>query len=156
MNMSDLLQRKFHYIFADKKFKGMKKKIFAILVMASLAFNVCSATLGSINYFTVSVDGSDMSFPTQPSGRGPAQNEYDIYAVYNSAYDTLYISFQEKLGYSSIVLYRNGNEIIYDNSHMNYGDVISYDLSEYGNGKYVIVITTNDGDIYIGAFINAE
>lgn len=154
--MSDLLQRKFHYIFADKKFKGMKKKIFAILVMASLAFNVCSATLGSINYFTVSVDGSDMSFPTQPSGRGPAQNEYDIYAVYNSAYDTLYISFQEKLGYSSIVLYRNGNEIIYDNSHMNYGDVISYDLSEYGNGEYVIVITTNDGDIYIGAFINAE
>ena len=95
IDQSDLLQRKFHYIFADKKFKGMKKKIFAILVMASLAFNVCSATLGSINYFTVSVDGSDMSFPTQPSGRGPAQNEYDIYAVYNSAYDTLYISFQE-------------------------------------------------------------
>ena len=118
MNMSDLLQRKFHYIFADKKFKGMKKKIFAILVMASLAFNVCSATLGSINYFTVSVDGSDMSFPTQPSGRGPAQNEYDIYAVYNSAYDTLYISFQEKLGYSSIVLYRNGNPMTFLNTEM--------------------------------------
>ena len=152
MNMSDLLQRKFHYIFADKKFKGMKKKIFAILVMASLAFNVCSATLGSINYFTVSVDGSDMSFPTQPSGRGPAQNEYDIYAVYNSAYDTLYISFQEKLGYSSIVLYRNGNEIIYDNLQMNYGNVVSYDLSEYGKGEYVIVITTGYGDIYVGTF----
>jgi hypothetical protein len=39
---------------------------------------------------------------------------------------------------------------------MNYGNIVSYNLSEYGNGEYVIVITTNDGDIYIGAFINAE
>jgi len=150
-----LQKRKFHHIFANKKFKGMKKKIFAILFMASLAFNVCSATLGSINYFTVSVDGSDMSFPAQPSGRGPAQNIYDVYAVYNSGYETLCISFQEELGCGSIILYRNGNEIIYDNTQMNYGDVISYDLSEYGNGEYVIVITTNNGEIYIG-FLNID
>ena len=35
---------------------------------------------------------------------------------------------------------------------MNSGDVISYDLSEYGNGEYVIVITTGYGDIYVGTF----
>ena len=36
---------------------------------------------------------------------------------------------------------------------MNYGNAVSYDLSECGNGEYVIVITTNDGDTYIGIFI---
>ena len=60
--------------------------------------------------------------------------------------------FLENLGFGSIVIYRNGNEIINDNPQMNYGNVVSYDLSEYGNGEYMIVITTGYGDIYVGTF----
>ena len=133
----------------------MKKIIFAILFMACLAINASSATCSSIHYFEVSEANSCIKFPTD-IWRSPSQNVNAINAIYYSDSEFLNISFHENLGNGNIAIYRNGNEIIYDNSHMNYGDVISYDLSEYGNGEYVIVITTNDGDIYIGAFINAE
>ena len=133
----------------------MKKFIFAILIMACFAINASSATYSSIHYFEVSEANSCIKFPTD-IWRSPSQNVNAINAIYYSDSEFLNISFHENLGNGNIAIYRNGNEIIYDNSHMNYGDVISYDLSEYGNGEYVIVITTNDGDIYIGAFINAE
>jgi len=133
----------------------MKKIFFAILFMACFAINASSATYSSIYYFEVSEANSCIKFPTD-IWRSPSQNAYAINAIFYSDSEFLHISFQEDLGYGSIVIYRNGNEIINDNPQMNYGNVVSYDLSEYGNGEYVIVITTNDGDIYIGAFINAE
>lgn len=132
----------------------MKKVIFIILIIVCFAINASSATYSSIHYFEVSEANSCIKFPTD-IWRSPSQNAYAINAIFYSDSEFLYISFQEDLGYGSIAIYRNGNEIINDNPQMNYGNVVSYDLSEYGNGEYVIVITTNDGDIYIGAFINA-
>ena len=125
----------------------MKKIFFAIL----FAINANSATYSSIYYFEVSEANSCIKFPTD-IWRSPPQNVNVINAIYYSNSEFLNISFQENLGYGSIVIYYNGNEIIYDNPHMNYGNVVSYDLSEYGNGEYVIVITTGYGDIYVGTF----
>lgn len=129
----------------------MKKIIFVISIMVCFASNASSATFSNIKYFTVST----ITFPDEIL-RSPSQNAYAINAIFYSDSEFLHISFQEDLGYGSIAIYRNGNEIVNDNPHMNYGNIVSYNLSEYGNGEYVIVITTNDGDIYIGAFINAE
>ena len=112
----------------------MKKVIFVILIIVCFAINASSATYSRIHYFEVSEANGPIYLPT------------DICSEF------LHISFQEDLGYGNIAIYHNGNEIIYDNPHMNYGDVISYDLSEYGNGEYVIVITTGYGDIYVGTF----
>ena len=133
----------------------MKKVIFVILIMACFAINASSATHSSIHYFEVSEANSCIKFPTD-IWRSPSQNAYAINAIFYSDSEFLHIFFQEDLGYGSIAIYRNGNEIVNDNPQMNYGNIVSYNLSEYGNGEYVIVITTNDGDIYIGAFINAE
>ena len=129
----------------------MKKVIFVILIMACFAINASSATHSSIHYFEVSEANSCIKFPTD-IWRSPSQNSYAINAIFYSDSEFLHISFQEDFGYGSIVIYRNGNEIVNDNPYMNYGDVISYDLSEYGNGEYVIVISTGHGDIYIGTF----
>lgn len=129
----------------------MKKVIFVILIMACFAINASSATHSSIHYFEVSEANSCIKFPTD-IWRSPSQNSYAINAIFYSDSEFLHISFQEDFGYGSIVIYRNGNEIVNDNPYMNYGDVISYDLSEYGNGEYVIVITTGYGDIYVGTF----
>ena len=126
----------------------MKKVIFVILIMACFAINASSATHSSIHYFEVSEANSCIKFPTD-IWRSPSQNSYAINAIFYSDSEFLHISFQEDFGYGSIVIYRNGNEIVNDNPYMNYGDVISYDLSEYGNGEYVIVITTGYGDIYV-------
>ena len=130
----------------------MKKVIFVILIMACFAINASSATHSSIHYFEVSEANSCIKFPTD-IWRSPSQNSYAINAIFYSDSEFLHISFQEDLGYGSIVIYRNGNEITNDNLQMNYGNAVSYDLSECGNGEYVIVITTNDGDTYIGIFI---
>lgn len=119
--------------------------------MACFAINASSATHSSIHYFEVSEANSCIKFPTD-IWRSPSQNSYAINAIFYSDSEFLHISFQEDFGYGSIVIYRNGNEIVNDNPYMNYGDVISYDLSEYGNGEYVIVITTGYGDIYVGTF----
>ena len=119
--------------------------------MACFAINASSATYSSINYFEVSEANSCIKFPTD-IWRSPSQNVNAINAFGYSDSEFLSISFQENLGYGSIAIYHNGNEIVYDNPQMNYGDVISYDLSEYGNGEYVIVITTGYGDIYVGTF----
>ena len=129
----------------------MKKIFFAILFMVCFAINANSATYSSIYYFEVSEANSCIKFPTYIC-RSPPQTVNVINAIYYSNSEFLNISFQENLGYGSIVIYYNGNEIIYDNPHMNYGNVVSYDLSEYGNGEYVIVITTGYGDIYVGTF----
>ena len=133
----------------------MKKVIFVILIIVCLAINASSATYSRIRYFEVSEANGPGYLPTD-IWRSPSQNAYAINAIFYSDSEFLHISFQEDLGYGSIAIYRDGNEIINDNPQMNYGNIVSYDLSEYGNGEYVIVITTNDGDIYIGAFINAE
>lgn len=119
--------------------------------MACFAINASSATHSSIHYFEVSEANSCIKFPTD-IWRSPSQNSYAINAIFYSDSEFLHISFQEDFGYGSIVIYCNGNEIVNDNPYMNYGDVISYDLSEYGNGEYVIVITTGYGDIYVGTF----
>ena len=129
----------------------MKKIFFAILIMACFAINANSATYSSIHYFEVSEANSCIKFPTD-IWRSPSQNVNVINAIYYSDSEFLNISFQEDFGYGSIVIYRNGYEIINDNPHMNYGDAASYDLSEYGNGEYVIVIITGHGDIYLGLF----
>lgn len=129
----------------------MKKVIFVILIMACFAINASSATHSSIHYFEVSEANSCIKFPTD-IWRSPSQNVSVINAIYYSDSEFLNISFQGNLGNGNIAIYRNGNEIIYDNPHMNYGNVISYDLSEYGNGEYTIVITTGYGDIYVGTF----
>ena len=133
----------------------MKKVIFVILIIVCFAINASSATYSRIHYFEVSEANGPIYLPPD-IWRSPSQNAYAINAIFYSDSEFLHISFQEDLGYGSIVIYRDGNEIINDNPQMNYGNIVSYDLSEYGNGEYVIVITTNDGDIYIGAFINAE
>ncbi len=125
----------------------MKKIIFVILIMVCFASNASSATFGNIKYFTVST----ITFPDEIL-RSPSQNSYAINAIYYSDTKLLNISFLKNLGYGNIAIYRNGNEIIFDNSQMNYGNVVSYDLSEYGNGEYVIVIATSYGDIYVGTF----
>ena len=130
----------------------MKKVIFVILIIVCFAINASSATYSSIHYFEVSEANSCIKFPTD-IWRSPSQNAYAINAIFYSDSEFLHISFQEDLGYGSIVIYRNGNEITNDNLQMNYGNAVSYDLSECGNGEYVIVITTNDGDTYIGIFI---
>ena len=119
--------------------------------MACFAINASSATHSSIHYFEVSEANSCIKFPTD-IWRSPSQNVSVINAIYYSDSEFLNISFQGNLGNGNIAIYRNGNEIIYDNPHMNYGNVISYDLSEYGNGEYTIVITTGYGDIYVGTF----
>ena len=150
-----MLRRKFYHIFADKKFKGMKKVIFVILIIVCFAINASSATYSRIHYFEVSEANGPIYLPTD-IWRSPSQNAYAINAIFYSDSEFLHIYFQEDIGYGSIAIYRNGNEIVNDNPQMNYGNIVSYNLSEYGNGEYVIVITTNDGDIYIGAFINAE
>ena len=129
----------------------MKKILFAILIMACFATNASSATYSSIHYFEVSEANSCIKFPTD-IWRSPSQYVNVINATYYSDSELLNISFQENLGYGSIAIYRNGNEIIYDNPQMYYGNVASYDLSEYGNGEYTIVITTGYGDIYLGTF----
>ena len=129
----------------------MKKIFFVILFMACFAINANSATYSSIYYFEVSEANSCIKFPTD-IWRSPSQNVNVINAIYYSDSELLNISFYENLGNGNIAIYRNGNEIIYDNPHMNYGNVVSYDLSEYGNGEYVIVITTGYGDIYVGTF----
>lgn len=131
----------------------MKKFIFAILIMACFAINASSATYSSIHYFEVSEANSCIKFPTD-IWRSPSQNVNAINAIYYSDSEFLNISFQENLGYGSIAIYHNGNEIVYDKPQMNYGDVISYDLSEFGNGKYVIVIITGNGVIHLGSFDN--
>lgn len=123
--------------------------------MACFAINASSATYSSIHYFEVSKANSCIKFPTD-IWRSPSQNSYAINAIYYSDSEFLNISFQENLGFGSIVIYRNGNEIINDNPQMNYGDFISYDLSEFGSGEYVIVIFTNAGEVYIGTFIINE
>ena len=125
----------------------MKKIIFVILIMVCFASNASSATFSNIKYFTVST----ITFPDEIL-RSPSQNSYAINAIYYSDFEFLNIFFLENLGFGSIVIYRNGNEIINDNPQMNYGNVVSYDLSEYGNGEYMIVITTGYGDIYVGTF----
>ena len=119
----------------------MKKVIFVILIIVCFAINASSATYSRIHYFEVSEANGPIYLPTD-IWRSPSQNAYAINAIFYSDSEFLHISFQEDLG----------NEIIYDNPHMNSGDVISYDLSEYGNGEYVIVITTGYGDIYVGTF----
>ena len=129
----------------------MKKVIFVILIIVCFAINASSATHSSIHYFEVSEANSCIKFPTD-IWRSPSQNSYAINAIFYSDSEFLHISFQEDLGYGSIVIYRNGNEIVNDNPYMNYGDTASYNLSEYGNGEYVIVITTGYGDIYLGLF----
>ena len=151
IDQSDLLRRKFYHIFAAKKFKGMKKVIFIILIIVCFAINASSATYSSIHYFEVSEANSCIKFPTD-IWRSPSQNVNVINAIYYSDTKFLNISFNENLGYGNIAIYRNGNEIIFDNPQMNYGNVVSYDLSEYGNGEYVIVIDTGYGDIYVGTF----
>lgn len=113
--------------------------------MVCFASNANSATFSNIKFFTVST----ITFPDEIL-RSPSQNPYAINAIYYSDFEFLNISFLENLGFGSIVIYRNGNEIIYDNPQMNYGNVVSYDLSEYGNGEFVIVIITGFGDIYVG------
>ena len=115
--------------------------------MVCFASNASSATFSNIKYFTVST----ITFPDEIL-RSPSQNSYAINAIYYSDFEFLNIFFLENLGFGSIVIYRNGNEIINDNPQMNYGNVVSYDLSEYGNGEYMIVITTGYGDIYVGTF----
>ena len=130
----------------------MKKVIFVILIIVCFAINASSATYSRIHYFEVSEANGPIYLPTD-IWRSPSQNAYAINAIFYSDSEFLHISFQEDLGYGSIVIYRNGNEITNDNLQMNYGNAVSYDLSECGNGEYVIVITTNDGDTYIGIFI---
>ena len=130
----------------------MKKVIFVILIIVCFAINASSATYSRIHYFEVSEANGPIYLPTD-IWRSPSQNVNVINAIFYSDSEFLHISFQEDLGYGSIVIYRNGNEITNDNLQMNYGNAVSYDLSECGNGEYVIVITTNDGDTYIGIFI---
>ena len=129
----------------------MKKKIFAILIMVCFAINASSVAYSRIHYFEVSEANGFIYLPTD-IWRSPSQNVNDINAIFYSDSEFLHISFQEDLGYGSIVIYHNGNEIINDNPQMYYGNVVSYDLSEYGSGEYVIVISTGHGDIYIGTF----
>lgn len=129
----------------------MKKVIFVILIMACFAINASSATHSSIHYFEVSEANSCIKFPTD-IWRSPSQNSYAINAIFYSDSEFLHISFQEDLGYGSIVIYRNGNEIVNENPLMNLGDSVIYNLSEYGCGEYEIVITTADNEIYVGLF----
>lgn len=119
--------------------------------MACFAINASSATHSSIHYFEVSEANSCIKFPTD-IWRSPSQNSYAINAIFYSDSEFLHISFQEDLGYGSIVIYRNGNEIVNENPLMNLGDSVIYNLSEYGCGEYEIVITTADNEIYVGLF----
>lgn len=119
--------------------------------MICFAVNASSATYSGIHHFEVSEANSSIKFPTD-IWRSPSQNAYAINAIYYSDSGSLNIFFQENFSCGSIVIYCNGNEIINDNLQMNYGDVASYDLSEYENGEYVIVINTGHGDIYVGTF----
>ena len=132
----------------------MKKVIFVILIIVCFAINASSATYSRIHYFEVSEANGPIYLPTD-IWRSPSQNAYAINAIFYSDSEFLHISFQEDLGYGSIAIYRNGNEIneiVNDNPQMNYGNIVSYNLSEYGNGEYVIVIITGHGDIYLGLF----
>ena len=131
----------------------MKKVIFVILIIVCFAINASSATYSRIHYFEVSEANGPIYLPPD-IWRSPSQNVYAINAIFYSDSEFLNISFQDNLGYGSIVIYYNGNEIINDNSQMNYGNVVSYDLSEYGNGEYTIVIAADYGDIYVGSFNN--
>ena len=123
----------------------MKKVIFVILIIVCFAINASSATYSRIHYFEVSEANGPIYLPTD-IWRSPSN------AIFYSDSEFLHISFQEDLGYGSIAIYRNGNEIVNDNPQMNYGNIVSYNLSEYGNGEYVIVIITGHGDIYLGLF----
>lgn len=146
-----MLRRKFYHIFAAKKFKGMKKVIFVILIIVCFAINASSATYSRIHYFEVSEANGPIYLPTD-IWRSPSQNTYAINAIYYSNSGFLNISFQEDLGYGNIAIYHNGNEIVNENPLMNLGDSVIYNLSEYGCGEYEIVITTADNETYVGLF----
>ena len=146
-----MLRRKFYHIFAAKKFKGMKKVIFVILIIVCFAINASSATYSRIHYFEVSEANGPIYLPTD-IWRSPSQNAYAINAIFYSDSEFLHISFQENLGYGNIAIYHNGNEIVNENPLMNLGDSVIYNLSEYGCGEYEIVITTADNEIYVGLF----
>lgn len=146
-----MLRRKFYHIFAAKKFKGMKKVIFVILIIVCFAINASSATYSRIHYFEVSEANGPIYLPTD-IWRSPSQNAYAINAIFYSDSEFLHISFQEDLGYGNIAIYHNGNEIVNENPLMNLGDSVIYNLSEYGCGEYEIVITTADNEIYVGMF----
>ncbi len=129
----------------------MKKVIFVILIIVCFAINASSATYSRIHYFEVSEANGPIYLPTD-IWRSPSQNAYAINAIFYSDSEFLHISFQENLGYGNIAIYHNGNEIVNENSLMNLGDSVIYNLSEYGCGEYEIVITTADNEIYVGLF----
>lgn len=134
----------------------MKKKVFAIFIMACLAFNASSAVCNSINYFTVSIcngnndEESDMLFPTIPR-HTPAKGERSVSATYDAGLGILRIAFEKNLGDGNITICCDGHEIISGDYHMNAGEAISYAL-EHKRGEYEICITTYDGDTFIGIF----
>lgn len=133
---------------------GMKK-VFAFLILVSMAIKASSATCSSIIYFTVMVYDSGISFP-RPIWRAPAQNGNIFKAFYNSDAKVLYISFLDDIGNGNIFIYNNGDEIFNNNLQMNSGEVVSYDLSDYDNGEYEINITLSNGITYIGYLLRDD
>ena len=131
----------------------MSKKMYAMSILAILALNVNHATACcGINYCAESIEHSDIDIILTPVDRGPIIMEKIISAKCNVYNKTLNIMFWRNLGYGNIVVCHNGHEIINDYSQMITGDSVTYNLSRYGSGEYELVVTTGDGNTYVGTF----
>ncbi len=127
----------------------MKKKICAIFILAVSVLNTSPAAICMDH----EKNDSDIDIILRPVERTLIITEKEVInAKYNLNNGILYISFERNIDNVNIVVYDNGNEIINDNLQVNSDNTIAYNISGYDYGEYKIVITTEDGDIYVGTF----
>lgn len=120
----------------------MKTKL--ILILFALLANVDFCLADDDNGLPIDIE-PNTGLPTGPH-RSPAYP--DIYGVFNTITQTLTLTVNTEDVIEEINIYRNGVQIIADVNPV----MTVYNLAAYGNGTFLVEVTTESGDTYIGSF----
>lgn len=128
------------------------KRTSKMISLVALAFaTLTSFTMPSIYYFRVFMEGGQIVKKENIPHRVPRVN-YSIVAQYSNTDQILSLMFFVGSKDMTIEIIKDDSVISFESRHVNNGDVLSYDMSEYGSGAYMIHVICDDNNEYIGNF----
>lgn len=133
-------------ILAQQKFIDMKK-IFLMAAILAVSGAMVDASAKTVENVIIDCDGN--SWLHKPP-RSPKANKMPI-ASYNPSSTVLNVSFPFNGQGGKVEIYRNGTLVVDVKAPA--GAKLSYVLSNYGSGNYIVVVSSGKTVIYYGSYI---
>lgn len=110
-------------------------------------------TDGQIYYFDVQIVDKTLPFPPEKP-RKPAQTSNVLDAMYDVTTNVLQLYFKQDIENLSISIKCDDKYIVSDNFFINAGDSLFFSFVENNFIECEIIISTINGESYIGYFVN--